>query len=74
VTRVSADLVKDQANSAGNYVVRIAVPAAEFARAGDLRLLPGMPVEVHLRGTERTALSYFVKPLLEQFDRAFRER
>jgi HlyD family secretion protein len=74
VTRLSADLVKDQANAVGSYVLRIAIPAAELRRAGDPKLLPGMPVEVHLRGTERTALSYFMKPLTEQFGRTFRER
>jgi HlyD family secretion protein len=33
-----------------------------------------MPVEVFLSTEERTALSYFVKPVLDQFSRAFRER
>jgi HlyD family secretion protein len=74
VTRMSADLIKDQTSAVGSYVLRIAIPAAELKRAGDPKLLPGMPVEVHLRGTERTALSYFMKPLLEQFGRTFRER
>jgi HlyD family secretion protein len=39
-----------------------------------LKLVPGMPAEVHIRTTERTALSYFVKPLSDQIARAFRER
>jgi HlyD family secretion protein len=33
-----------------------------------------MPVEVYISTEERTALSYLVKPLTDQFSRAFRER
>jgi HlyD family secretion protein len=33
-----------------------------------------MPAEVHIRTGERTALSYFLKPLRDQFARAFTER
>lgn len=39
-----------------------------------LTLLPGMPVEVHIKTTDRTALAYFAKPISDQFARAFRER
>jgi HlyD family secretion protein len=41
---------------------------------GDFALVPGMPAEVHIRTGERTALSYFLKPLGDQFTRAFTER
>ena len=37
-------------------------------------LVPGMPAEVHIRTSERTALSYFLKPLTDQVARAFTER
>ena len=37
-------------------------------------LQPGMPVEVFVSTQERTALSYMVKPVMDQFNRAFRER
>lgn len=42
-------------------------------RAG-FTLVPGMPADVHIRTGERTALSYFLKPLRDQFERAFSER
>ena len=38
-----------------------------------LLLLPGMPVEVFISTQERTAMSFFTKPLTDQFSRAFRE-
>ena len=39
----------------------------------DLALLPGMPVEVHIRTAERTPLSYLVKPLTDYFGQSLRE-
>jgi hypothetical protein len=35
--------------------------------------LPGMPVEAFIRTEERSPISYFVKPLADYFNRAFRE-
>jgi HlyD family secretion protein len=40
----------------------------------DRKLVPGMPAEVHVRTQDRTALSYFLKPLQDQIARAFKER
>lgn len=37
-------------------------------------LKPGMPVEIYIQTEERTALSYFLKPLTDQFSKAMRER
>lgn len=74
VSRISADLIKDQPNGPGNYVVRIAISASELDRLADQKLLPGMPAEIHIRGVERTALSYFLKPMMDQMGRIFRER
>jgi len=37
-------------------------------------MLPGMPVEVFIATSERTLLSYLVKPLADQVHRAFREK
>jgi len=76
VTRVSADLTKDQQTGAAYYVARLTLnpSGATGSDASRLRLVPGMPAEVHIRTGERTALSYFLKPLRDQFARAFTER
>jgi HlyD family secretion protein len=78
VTRVSADLANDAQtpNSPSYYVARIALVNKPGKRPEDmgLRLVPGMPVEAHIRMGERTALSYLMKPLSDQLGRAFRER
>ena len=38
------------------------------------KLVPGMPAEAFIATGERTALSYLVRPLADQFTKAFRER
>ncbi|MEY3080302.1 MAG: hypothetical protein RJA94_3647, partial [Pseudomonadota bacterium] len=37
-------------------------------------LVPGMPAEVFMRTQNRTVLSYLMKPIEDQMERAFRER
>ncbi|HCP66079.1 MAG TPA: hypothetical protein DIU09_16015 [Hyphomonadaceae bacterium] len=37
------------------------------------KLQPGQPVEVHIATSNRSALSYFLKPLTDQIMRTFRE-
>ena len=74
VARIGADVSRDDKTAPGYFVVRIAIPAGELARLPDTKLMPGMPVEVFVQTTERTVLSYLVKPLAEQARRAFREK
>ena len=73
VTRIAAEVTKDPQTQASWYTVRVELPEAEMKRLGDLKLVPGMPVEVHIQTGERSVLSYFMKPLSDQFARAFRE-
>ena len=73
ISRMSADISQDPATGASFYTVRVGVPEAETARLGDVRLVPGMPVDVFIETEERTVLSYLIKPLDDQFSRAFRE-
>ena len=35
--------------------------------------MPGMPVESFIQTGDRSALSYFVKPMADYFTRAFRD-
>ena len=41
--------------------------------AGELALTPGMPVEVHIRTGERSAISFLAKPIADFFQRSMRE-
>lgn len=70
VTLVSADLTREPQTGVAYYLARL----APTKPAGSLKLVSGMPVEAHIGAGERTALSYFFKPLRDQFTRAFTER
>ncbi|HSA81123.1 MAG TPA: HlyD family type I secretion periplasmic adaptor subunit [Geminicoccaceae bacterium] len=73
VSRISADLTRDQRTQSAFYTARIALADDELARLGEAKLLPGMPVEVFIRTGERTVLSYLTKSLRDQVARAFRD-
>jgi HlyD family secretion protein len=74
VTRVSADTTTDQRTGQSYYTTRIALPADAEQQLGNVKLLPGMPVEAFVQTGERTVISYLMKPLHDQFMRAFREK
>jgi HlyD family secretion protein len=73
VSQVSADITTDQRTNQSYYTIRIAMPPEEVARLGNVRLVPGMPVEAFVKTGERTVMSYLMKPLSDQVNRAFRE-
>ena len=74
VSRVSADVTTEQRTGIAYYTARIAIGPDELARLGDVRLVPGMPVEAFIKTADRTVGSYLTKPLFDQVARAFRER
>jgi HlyD family secretion protein len=74
VSRVSADITSDPRTNASYYTVRIAMPAEEITRLGDVKLVPGMPIEAFIKTGDRRVISYLVKPLQDQITRAFREK
>jgi HlyD family secretion protein len=74
VTRISADTSTDQRTGQNYYTVRISMPPEQIQRLGEVKLLPGMPVEAFVQTGDRTMLSYLVKPLHDQIVRAFREK
>jgi HlyD family secretion protein len=74
VSMVSPDLTQDQRTGASYYTVRITLTPEQVVKLGTSKLVPGMPVEVFIQTSERTVLSYLTRPLMEQAERAFRER
>ena len=73
VSLVSADLTREPQTDQAYYLARNVLAAEELRSQGDLQLVPGMPAEVQIRTSERTALSYLTKPLSDQIARAFKE-
>ena len=74
VIRVSPDVTTDQRTGQSYYTIRVSMPPAEVAHLGDVKLIPGMPVEAFVQTGDRTMLSYLIKPLSDQLMRTFRER
>jgi membrane fusion protein, type I secretion system len=74
VSRVSPDVTTEQRTGQSYYTIRVSMPPEEIARLGDVKLIPGMPVEAFVQTGERTMLSYLMKPLHDQLMRAFREK
>ena len=74
VTRISADTSSDQRTGQNYYTVRISIPPEQIQRLGEVKLLPGMPVEAFVQTGDTTMVSYLIKPLHDQFVRAFREK
>ena len=66
VSRIAADASTDQRTGQSYYLVRIAMPGDAVGNLGELKLTPGMPVEAFIQTSERTLLSYLVKPLHDQ--------
>jgi HlyD family secretion protein len=73
VLHISADVTRDERNGTSYYMGRISIGEEERAKLKNLKLIPGMPVEIFVSTGDRTALSYLTKPFVDQMTRAFRE-
>ncbi len=74
VSRIAADVTREQQTGMVYYLVRISLPVSEVEKLGDLKIMSGMQAESYIQTSERTPFEYMVKPLKDQFNRAFRER
>lgn len=73
VTQISADTSRADANSPAFYSVRLTISATELAKLGSNKLKPGMPAEAFIQTEAQTPMTYFLKPLTDQFAHALRE-
>jgi HlyD family secretion protein len=73
VQSISPDTVQDTQTGLTYYRARISVSDDELARLGELKIVPGMPVEAFIQTNERTISSYLMRPLSDQLNKAFRE-
>jgi HlyD family secretion protein len=74
VSVLSPDITQDQRTGASYYTARVSLKSQELEKLGGSKLVPGMPVDVFIKTQGRTALSYLIKPLRDQAERAFKER
>jgi HlyD family type I secretion membrane fusion protein len=57
------------------YVVRVRLDEDDVRKRLDsFRPTPGMPASVYIKTSERTFFEYIMRPVLDSFSRAFRER
>ena len=72
VRSVSADRLIDEVTGQPYYVARIDIAGQQLS-SGGIELVPGMPAEVFIETGDRTAISYFVKPLTDRLAKTFIE-
>lgn len=73
VSKISADVYTDEVSGQTYYLANLVPKSGELAKLDTQVLLPGMPVETFIRTVERSPFSYLVKPLMDYFNKAFRE-
>jgi len=74
VSYISADRLEDKTNSSFYYVAHVRVAPEALREAGDLWLQAGMPAEVYIKTSDRTALQYFLDPITGFLHRSMREQ
>jgi HlyD family type I secretion membrane fusion protein len=73
VSKLSADVFTDETTGQSYYQAELLPKPEELIKLEGQTLLPGMPVETFIKTAERSPLSYLLKPLMDYFNKAFRE-
>lgn len=73
VSDLSGDAQMDEVTGEQYFEVTVRLTDAEFARVKGQTLLPGMPVEIMILAGERTAMEYFLDPILDIVRRSMTE-
>jgi HlyD family type I secretion membrane fusion protein len=74
IVQVSPATTTDENTGQSFYVGLVELDPGEAEKLNGKKLLPGMQVEAQVQTESRTALSYLAKPMIDQFERAFREK
>ncbi|MGB7319112.1 MAG: HlyD family type I secretion periplasmic adaptor subunit [Planktotalea sp.] len=73
VTLLSADVFIDEVSGVSYYQAQLLPNEGELTKLEGQPLVPGMPVEAFIKTVERSPISYLMKPLMDYFNKAFRE-
>lgn len=73
VDDVSADALMDEQTQESYYIVRVTISEVQLARITDDEVVPGMPVEILIEAGSRTALEYFMDPIMDVLRRGMNE-
>ena len=74
VSNVSADRLVDQRTGQPYFNVVVTVERKVLKDYTDVRLIPGLPVDVAIATGTRTMLDYFLAPVLDVIEKGMRER
>jgi HlyD family secretion protein len=80
VVYLSADHLVDDRPEAGQpagqpyYLAKIEIDESALQKLPEVQLVPGMPAEVMIQTGKTTVALYALSPILDSFDRAFREK
>ncbi|WP_028105017.1 HlyD family type I secretion periplasmic adaptor subunit [Pseudoduganella violaceinigra] len=74
VVYISGDRLLDRANNMPYFSVLVEADQAALEKAGDMKLLAGMPAEIYIEGEQRTPLQYLLEPVTQVLRHAVRER
>ena len=73
VSQRAQELTKEPQSGNAYYTARVRIVDEDREKAAKLKLVSGMPVEGFIETSKRTALSFLMKPVTDQINRAFRE-
>jgi len=73
VTHVSADRFVDEKTAMPYYKVRVKAAPEAMETILDLRIRPGMPVDLFVKTGERTMMNYLLKPVLDHIKMSMTE-
>jgi HlyD family secretion protein len=74
VVYIAADGTADERTGEISYVFRAKIDDGELQKQPNLFLYPGMTADVYIVSGNRSALTYLAMPILNSFNKAFREQ
>ena len=74
VRHVAADSIMDEQSGVSFYLAKVEIEPGQLETLkSEVDLYPGMPAEVFIVTGARTFWQYFIDPITESFEKAFRE-
>ena len=74
VVWISADRIDTDKLRPPYYDARVEIDEAQLAALPDVKLYPGMPVQIMMVSGNQTMLDYLMAPITQAFSQAFREK
>jgi HlyD family secretion protein/epimerase transport system membrane fusion protein len=70
---ISADRMVEDRSGEPYFLAKVVVRPEDIASLDNVRLIPGMPVEVMILDGERTLIDYLLSPILQSMRNSFKE-